>query len=250
MRAHGLFGSPGFHLSFKQSQRPVSFIWSYIAGSAPSRAARTRPAQNTELTRTAVSGTSCAVVAKDMADKGVVERRRATKARSVWRAPRALGVAVRQVPSSLFLFPSRARVAPELSASLQFFFCSRTETGTPIPLTTNHGRRKLALQCSTRTALHHPCLPPRQACDLGAREAGKPGASGLDSLHSHACLHSRRELGFHFLLSVALIFSILKRLLAPNIRRPSTGAPSVSQYRLEPDPFDVSLSLRRHWHDS
>lgn len=63
---HGLFGSPGFHFSFKQSQRPVFFIWSYIAGSAPVRVASSRPSQNPEVMWTSPNGISMPQLSNDM----------------------------------------------------------------------------------------------------------------------------------------------------------------------------------------
>lgn len=54
---YGLFGSPGFHCSFRQSQRPVSFICVCIAGSAPFCTTRIREAQKADVMVTFWKGT-------------------------------------------------------------------------------------------------------------------------------------------------------------------------------------------------
>lgn len=57
---YGLFGSPGFHCSFRQSQRPESFICVCIAGSAPRCTTRIREAQKAEVMDTFSNGTGFA----------------------------------------------------------------------------------------------------------------------------------------------------------------------------------------------
>lgn len=56
-KTYGLFGSPGFHCSFRQSQRPVSFICVCIAGSAPRCTTRIREAQKADVMVTFWNGT-------------------------------------------------------------------------------------------------------------------------------------------------------------------------------------------------